>query len=178
VWSGVDPGERCPDELRHGRVGDPRRVQQHHLIARVDKRLKHLKQRLLPAGRDKNVFGSAVDAVGLVTLCDCGSELRDPFRRGVASFSGRECLSGGLFDILGRIEVGFADAEVGDVDAVGLKRSGLVADRHRGARCDALHAVGSAVRLLWVVCRHLDLVSSASSSVVSIWMALSTAFAP
>jgi hypothetical protein len=49
-------------------------------------------------------------------------------------------LLGGGLDVLGCVEVRFADAQIDHVDPLGLEGGGLVADRERRARFHALYA--------------------------------------
>jgi len=50
VWSEIDSTERAPSQFRHRLVGDPRRVQKHHLVPVVDERLEEFVECLLAAG--------------------------------------------------------------------------------------------------------------------------------
>ena len=84
----------------------------------------------LPPGM---IITSSGETFALKRLCEVGgdrlAQLRNAVRRRVAVMAVADRLDGGFGDVLGRLEVGLADAEVDDVAALGGKR--VRARQHR-----------------------------------------------
>ena len=133
-------------------VGGPVRRGHEHLVARIEQRGERVEDGLLAAVGDEHLAGfDDVARIAHRLLRDGGAQFGQP-RRGRVLVVPRVAAGGdgGLDDVVGRGEVGFAGAEADDVLARGGQRLGLGVDGqggrlgHRcnqsGDSCHACHA--------------------------------------
>src|SRR3546814_11872257 len=87
-----------------------------------------------------DVCSSDLQDVGRDRLAQCG----DAVRRGIAVMSIAQRLAGGLDDMLGRLDVRLADAEVDDVPPLARQRRGSGKDLDGGPGSEAGPVFGEA----------------------------------
>ena len=114
----VVPGDGAC-ELHAGLVGDPRRIEDERLVARVQHGLHRLVDGVFrPAGDDHLALlrGKAVLAGDL--LRDRGRQRGYPGARGVMRLAAAEGVDAGVLDMLRGIEIRLPDGEADDIDAL------------------------------------------------------------
>ena len=120
-------------------VGHPVGRGDDDLLALVDEGLDEVEEGALGPGGDDDLLGRVFDPeVLLEALGDGLAQGEDAVAIGVSCEVVADGLDPGLLDVLGRREIRLADAEVDDVDALGLHGLGLGRDLQGGGGADAL----------------------------------------
>ena len=125
------------------RVADPIGSADDHFIAGIDERADGVEDGVLAA----DVYHALGRLVGRFEILRVpianrlaeGCDARDWSVLGAVFF---ERLHDGALDVIGRGEIGFAGAEVGDVHALGFQLFGFLQHDHCGRDVDAIDAIG------------------------------------
>ncbi len=120
-------------------VGDPEGRRDDDLLALVDQGLDEVEEGRFRAGGDDDLLGAVLEAVVLLEpLGDGLAEGGDAVVLRVFREIVPDGLDPGVLDVLRRREIRLADAQVDDVEALGLHGLGLGRDLERGGGADSL----------------------------------------
>ena len=127
----------------HVGIADPVRRRNQHLVTGVQKGHEDVEEGLFSAHRNNDVLGGAENVV--VALEFVGHrrfEFGNAGGRGVFGKAVIEGLFGGLLDVIGCVEIGFARAKFEDIDPLFFEFDGLGVDGQRGGRPEILESFG------------------------------------
>ena len=120
---------RAAGKLHHGRIGDPVRGGDEHLVARVEQRLENIVEAVLAATAHLHLAGLVLPALFRAELvADRPAQFGNAGHRGVAGVTIVDGLLAGRADVGRCGQVRFADAEVENIGAGGAQLLGLGVD--------------------------------------------------
>jgi hypothetical protein len=123
--------------------GRPVRRVRDDLVAFFEERQCGVVERLLGAGGHDGFLRAELDAVvGVVAIADRLPQFHDPGGRRVLGEVVRDGVDAGRLDVFGRREVGFAGAEIDDIDTLAAEAIGFGRDAQRRRGRHTGHATG------------------------------------